>query len=224
MDPETDEQKSTNFCKLINLLVNIGAEALRDVLLKKIPQNRLAAVIQQNYTLLSNLKKQKVLTEPQIDLLQEPQPDPSKFDISLLVALLRNICPNIEAPTPDWQVRVPAANDNSIGAEILRIKNIRNSSLHISSTLMPKAIFTPLWNELVGIIVRISTKVNQAATIKVVAKIGKLEHSEIDPSGEKEKKWLKQLKDWHTQITDIMLGKINSVQSSLESFHVRVSL
>ena len=216
MDSETDQQKSSNFCKLICLLVDIGGEALRDVLLKEIPQNKLAVTIKRNYTLLSNLKRKKVLSEPQYKLLQEPQPDPSKFDISLLVALLRNICPKIEASTPDWKVEEPDVSDNSIGAEILRLKNIRNSIQHKSSTLMPKATFTPLWSELVGIIDRISTKVNQAANTKVMEKIRQLEHSEIDPSGEKEKKLLKQLEDWQTQIIDIMIEKFNSLQGSLD--------
>ena len=222
MDLETHQQKSANFYKLISLLVDIGGETLRDVLLKEIPQNQLAVVILQNHNLLSDLKRIKVLTEPQYDLLQEPQPDPLKFDISLLVALLRNICPNIEAPTPDWKVGVPAQNDFSIGAEILRIRNIRNSNLHISSTMMPKAVFTPLWNELESIIIRISIKVSQAAFNKVMRKISLLEHSEVDPSGEKEKKLLKQFKDWQTQITDILSEKINSLQSSLDSLHVQV--
>ena len=222
MDEETEQQQSANFYRLISLLIDLGGEALRDVLLKEIPQNQLQNVIQQNTALLTSLKNIKVLTDPQYNLLQETPPDPTKFDISLLVALLRNLCQNIEPPKPDWKNAVPDSNDFSMGAELLRIKNIRNTKMHVSTTLMPQSTFQPLWIDLAAIIIRIANKVSPECGLKFSKKIVFLEGTEIDPSGEKEKQLLKTLKDWQAQIIDILNEKVSSLQSSLEHLHLKV--
>ena len=222
MEEETEQQQSKNFYRLVTLLIDIGGEALRDVLLKEIPLNQLGNVIQNNITLLSRLKNMKVLTEPQFDLLQEIQPNPTKFDISLLVALLRNLCPGIEPPDPDWKVAVPDSEDLSMGAELLRIKNIRNTKMHVSTTLMPKSTFQPLWTELAAIIHKIAFKVSSECGLRISRKVVLLEGADINPLGEKERQLLNTLKDWQTQIIDIINEKVNSLQSSLESLHLKV--
>ena len=223
MDQETEEQQSANFFKIVRLLVDIGADALRYAFLKEIPSNKLASELQLNFSKFMSLKKKKVLTEPQFDLLQESPPDPSKFDISLLVALLRNICPNIEKPKYGWSVKIPDEKDKSLGAELLRIRNIRNKHLHPSSTLMPEQLFKPLWTDLVAIITRIAVSVNNEVTGQIIKKISLLEQRDIDPAGEEEKKIFQIFQNWQMQIADILFEEIDSVKNSLGSLHLKVN-
>ena len=222
MEEETEQQQSCNYYRLVTLLIDIGGEVLRDELLKEIPLNTFGNVLQNNINLLTRLRNMKVLTEPQFALLLESPPDPNKFDVSLLVALLRNLCPHIK-PVPDWTIGVPGPTDHSIGAELLRIKNIRNTKMHIPTTVMPKSTFQPLWTELAAIIHSIAFQVSQECCFKISKKILILENANVDPSGEKEQRLLKTLKDWQEQIIDILNEKVNSIQKSLESLHLKVN-
>ena len=222
MEEETEQQQSCNYYRLVTLLIDIGGEVLRDELLKEIPLNTFGNVLQSNINLLTSLRNRKVLTEPQFALLLESPPDPNKFDISLLVALLRNLCPHIK-PVPDWDIGVPDPTDDSMGAELLRIKNFRNSFMHIPSSLMPKATFKPLWIELAATIIRIALKVSSDCGDEISTKVALLKVAVIDPTGEKEQQQMKTLKDWQEQTIDILNEKIKSLENSIESLHLKVN-
>ena len=105
MGDESKREQSANFSRLARLLLDVGTEVLRDVLWKEIPKNQLENKVQQNAGTLKFLKKQRP------DLFQKKPLDPTEFDISLLVALLTNICPNIKAPSTGWNFQYLDPND-----------------------------------------------------------------------------------------------------------------
>ena len=56
-------------------------------------------------------------------------PDPDKFDITLLICLLTNIFPNeIKAPCTGW--KDPNPTDTSLWADLIRMRNLRNEIAH----------------------------------------------------------------------------------------------
>ena len=221
MEPETERQQSVNYFKIIKLLVDVGGDVLREALLKEIPETQLANKFSLNYSKFVILKKQKVLTDPQFSLVTNPSPDPAKFDVSLLVALLRNICPNVEEPAKGWK-ECPDETDKSLGAELVRIRDIRNKRLHPASTLMPKGSFSSLWTDLSSIIIRIATGISSEVTSSFTEKIVYLKHEDTIPDGENEKKLFKTFIDWKNQIADILEEKMHLIEESLDSLHLKV--
>ena len=220
MDPETEQQQSANYFKIIKLLVDVGADVLREALLKEIPETQLANKFSLNYSKFVILKSQKVLTDPQFSLVTNPSPDPAKFDVSLLVALLRNICPNVEEPAKGWK-ECPDETDKSLGAELVRIRDIRNKRLHPASTLMPKGLFLPLWTDLVSIIIRIATGISPEVTYRITEKIVYLKQEDTKPDGENEKKFLQIFIDWKNQMSD-MEEEMHHIKQSFDILHLKV--
>ena len=120
-------EESANFYRLIKLIVDFGSEILRDVLLQLVKPSTLETVLQANTIAIDNLLLRKVIYPKQHDLLTNITPNVEEFDVSLLVVVFRNICPNVPAPILGWNVKVPDSNDFSLAADLLRLRNIRNA-------------------------------------------------------------------------------------------------
>ena len=119
----------------------------------------------------------------------------ANFDISLLYILLANIC-GLPTPATGWK-NSPATTDQSLGADIIRIKNFRNSVYaHVSKASIDDTTFNSYWSDIRDILVRLGgTSYDEAITT--------LETECMDPSVEEDYKNL--LKEWKKQddhITD----------------------
>ena len=131
MDPL---QAKANYSRICQLLIDKGGDALRSAFHVMHPPSTLAAVLNVNKSVLKTLRKHRVITPSQWDLLfpASGRPDSNKFDITLLTILLRNIC-GLSAPTTGWNV-MPPTGETSTPADIVRIKIFRNQVYgHIAS-------------------------------------------------------------------------------------------
>ena len=149
-------EESALFFRLISLVVDVGSEVLRDVLLELVKPDTLETVFQKSHAILNTLVQKRSLFQEQYDLLTKTPPDPEEFDISLLVKIFRNICPSVTPQYFDWRVD-PDDDDLSLAADLKRLLNIRNSVYaHRNSTKVTNAEFETLWSDLSDIIDRIS--------------------------------------------------------------------
>lgn len=216
---QANQEAVSKYFKLIISLVDVGADALRSLLQKNLSNDDLATVIEGKGDVLQDLLQKKVLTQSQLELLQEVPPNPSEFDISLLVVVLRHFCQNIQEPAMGWNVKEPKQDDHSTGAELLRLRQIRNHSAHLPSPEMTDTTYENLWNELVCTIVRITLSISNEATATAIRKIGKIENMEINPAGTTEKAAFQRFKKWQTQATDIIQDKLESLEKYVHRFH-----
>ena len=111
---------------------------------------QLYAFFNQQKSTLKNLKKLNILKQDQFDLILPPNStlcDSNTFDITLIVLLIINFV-NIPAPRGGWKQKVPNANDKSIGACILLIRNLRNLILHGSLDAFDEPYFNKIWQEI----------------------------------------------------------------------------
>lgn len=100
-------------------------------------------------------------------------PDYSKFDVTLLYTLIKNLCPSL-TPTRGWGIQ-PNAMDTNIGDEIERLKLFRNNYYaHPESTKMTDNKFREVWNNLKSLFQRIQTftksKYNYAEELSKIEK------------------------------------------------------
>ena len=155
--------------KLMRLILDAGAEALRKVL-QGIHPGTLQVVLSCKssfstctsstciYHCLSDLKKRKIINQNQWDKLYPAYPNNpniNDFDITLLSVLLRNICGLSPPSTTGWD-KFPTPLDFSVEADIVRIKLFRNKHFgHIPHSAVSEADFKALWAEISSPLVRL---------------------------------------------------------------------
>ena len=178
-------QEKANFTRLSRLLVNKGTEALRITLDAIHAPVNLPVVLNANKATLIRLKP-RVINDTQWDLLFPPSgnpPDSKTFDVTLLTILLRNIS-GFPPPATGWNT-MPPDTDNSIQANITRIKLFRNQVYaHVTSTQVDKSTFDDLW-------LKIS---NALIDLKIPTK--EIDELKACPLGPKEEFYKQSLTEW----------------------------
>lgn len=83
-------------------------------------------------------------------------PDYSKFDVTLLYTLIRNLCPGLE-PTRGWG-NEPRPTDTQIGDDIERLRLFRNKNFaHLSSATIPDEKFKDIYNTLKSVFYKLKS-------------------------------------------------------------------
>lgn len=128
---------------------------LVDILNNQIKPGDLYNKINSSSTL--KLGKNKLRTDQlKLCFLPPPHiPDYSKFDVTLLYTLIRNLCPSL-TPTRGWGLE-PDALHITIGDDIERLRLFRNNFVHGESTEIPDYEFRTLWSNIKDVSQRIHT-------------------------------------------------------------------
>ena len=146
---DTSEEK-TNGTRLARLLVDGGTHVLRKFLDSVYPEPKLLAKgLNKNSVKFQHLKSKRVISDHQWEKLFPPSglpPDSKEFDITLLHLLIRETC-YLPVPLTGWH-KMPADDDQSLEANIARIKCFRNELCHSVSTGIPNEEFEDKWNTL----------------------------------------------------------------------------
>ena len=178
-------QEKANFTRLSRLLVDKGTEALRITLDAIHAPANLPAVLNANKATLLRLKP-RVINDIQWDLLFPPSgnpPESKTFDVTLLTILLRNIS-GLPPPATGWNA-MPPDTDNSIQANITRIKLFRNQVYaHATSTQVDKTTFDGLWLKISKALIDLNIPANEIDELKTC------------PLGSKEECYKQSLKEW----------------------------
>lgn len=181
-------REATNFARVSRLLVDGGTLTLRKVFDGIHPPNTLQAVLMSHLPLMLKLKRRKILTDLQWDLLFPASPahvDSSTFDITLLVVLLRNIC-SLPAPVKGWD-ELPLVTETNKQDDIARIKFYRNEVYaHASKASLLDVDFANIWAKAVDALLRLGAN---------AADINELKNASMDP--EANLRCMKSLKQWY---------------------------
>ena len=145
---EISEEK-INGTRLGRLLIDGGTHVLREFFHSIYPPAKLQHVLNNNRPKLQSLKSRRVIFDSQWEKLFPPSgdpPDSKTFDVSLLHLLIREIC-HLTAPLTGWH-KMPAEDDESLEANITRIKCFRNELSHVTSTGIPNDEFEKKWEQI----------------------------------------------------------------------------
>ena len=222
----TSEEK-TNGTRLSRLLIDGGTHLLRKLLDSVYPEPKLLAKeLKKNSVKFQNLKSKRVIFDHQWEKLFPPSglPDSKEFDISLLQLLIREVC-YLPVPLTGWH-KMPADDDQSLEANIARIKCFRNELCHSVSTSIPNEEFEDKWNAITSSLEAIKIDVYRK-------KIQTLKNDSIDHKTHKRveeevEKWLKfqeledvkpitQLESCFPDIKETMFGRSEELQKVVES-------
>lgn len=149
-----DDQR--NFACVTIASVDLIKLPLIDILESRIKPVDLYKEINLHSNILSGKYK---LSQDQLNLcfLQPPaKPDYSKFDVTLLYTLIRNLCPSLK-PTKGWGTQ-PDDADIQIGDDIERLRLVRNNCYaHADSAEISDTDFKDIWKKLKSTIIRMQT-------------------------------------------------------------------
>ena len=209
-------KETTNYARLCRLLIDIGAEALRDKFNDIHKPATLYRVLNNVKPKLHSLRSKGILNPIQWGYLYPAIPSKvssANFDISLLYILLANIC-GLPTPATGWK-NSPATTDQSLGADIIRIKNFRNSVYaHVLKASIDDTTFNSYWSDIRDILVRLGgASYDEAITT--------LETECMDPSVEEDyknllKEWKKQ-DDYITEQLDLIVQNTGKTHELLQN-------
>ena len=222
---DTSEEK-TNGTRLARLLVDGGTHVLRKFLDSVYPEPTLLAnELKKNRTKFQTLKSKGVIFKEQWEMLFPTSglPDSKEFDITLLHLLIRELC-CLKAPRTGWH-KMPADDDQSLEANIARIKCFRNELCHSVSTGIPNEEFEDKWNTITSSLEAIKIGVYRK---KIQAlKNDSIDHKTHKRVEEEVEKWqqfqeledikpISQLESYFPDIQEPMFGRSQELQEVVE--------
>ena len=205
-----------NFQRLARLLISGGTVLLREAFDIKCPPSNLSTTLQNPAT--KKLLKAAKLTKPQRDCLY-PSPGmygkSTDFDITLLFRLLRTIC-GLAPPVTGWDA-LPASTDDSLEADLARIKYYRNSMYgHVTENMeISDDEFSVRWREVSEALVRVAGQISPA---KAKEWKNAIDTFLKDPLTEEDKRHEQELRQWYQNDTEVKeyLEKVESSMNHLE--------
>ena len=205
-----------NYQRLARLLISGGTVLLREAFDIKCPPSNLSTTLQNPAT--KRLLKAARLTKPQWDCLY-PSPGmygkSTDFDITLLFRLLRTIC-GLAPPVTGWDA-LPASTDDSLEADLARIKYYRNSMYgHVTENMeISDDEFSRLWREISEALARVAGQISPA---KAKEWKNAIDTFLRDPLTEEDKRNEQELQRWYQNDTEVKkyLEKVESSMKHLE--------
>ena len=167
--PLASSVEKTNGNKLSRLLIDGGTTVLRNIFDSYHPPKMLFVNLHANYSILSNLRRKKILNGSQWEKLFPPgggHPSSKNFDITLLFLLLSNIC-GLYPPTSGPWHKMPPASDTSREANLTRVKFYRNELYgHVATTGIPTPEFIVKWQEVSSVLVSLGLNQSEVDRLK----------------------------------------------------------
>ncbi|KAK3104921.1 hypothetical protein FSP39_013227 [Pinctada imbricata] len=146
-------EEEINYCRYSIGVMKVTPQALRQIFRSRHPD--LKTFLSQNKGKCQHLRKIKILTETQWDNLYPSTGSANldDFDATLLILLLRNLS-NVTPPATGWNTD-PVPSDTSLGADLLRLRGIRNEHAHCKNMRMTNTEFGKKWSNLTVILARL---------------------------------------------------------------------
>ncbi|XP_068732887.1 NLR family CARD domain-containing protein 3-like isoform X3 [Montipora capricornis] len=213
--PFASSKETTNYARLCRLLVDVGTQAMRDTFDTIHPPATLHRILSSTsaaYPTLKWLQRKKILNPTQWGKLYPTIPSSvssASFDITLLMVLLRNICGfSPPASTGNWD-ELPLQGDNSIEANIARIKYYRNNvHAHASQASVDDTVFNFLWQDISKVLLALGSGTLYATVIS------RMKTDCMDPDVEEHYREL--LKEWKKD-DDNTKEKLENLEELLKS-------
>ncbi|CAG2247007.1 unnamed protein product [Mytilus edulis] len=146
-----------NYVRMSLLLTGISPRAARTFFDREFAPTCLDASLKKEYSKLWDLKKKHRINQSQWNLLfpRFPDvPDSKKFDITLMLTLLRNLTDITNNDDVGFDF-IPTAIETTPRADLARIKNYRNNLAHLDEGKVESSYLNIAWNDLTGAIGRL---------------------------------------------------------------------
>ena len=212
-----------NFQRVARLLISGGTSLLREIFDHIYPPSNLPTILNNSAT--KTQLRAANLTQPQWKCLYpstRAYGKSAEFDVTLLFRLLSTIC-NLPPPATGWKAP-PASTDHSLAADLLRIKDYRNSVYgHVNQAMeITDDEFKPLWQGITKVLVRIAGHISLAKKQEWQSAADAF----LKDSLTTEDEWnVQELRKWYINDTDVTesVEKLKTLtQEGMERLETRV--
>ncbi|XP_060580534.1 uncharacterized protein LOC132737291 [Ruditapes philippinarum] len=147
---------------------------------------------QQN--ILRELFQKNVINRYDYDLVSGQGLNLERFDISLLIRLILNLCKdNKQKPQSGWQTK-PHPKDEGLGADLLQLRDVRNKIIgHRADAKLSEAEYEKTWAKITAILLRVVERVDSKPSENFEQRINKYKHINVDTDNAKVKRLLDEL-------------------------------
>ncbi|XP_053398066.1 uncharacterized protein LOC123551165 [Mercenaria mercenaria] len=198
-------EETAYYLRLISMYIDLGTETVVKVFYYLTPKQNVKSFfsLPDIQSALKSLSKNKLLSCKEYKLVSY-NPNPEKFDISLLVTLLTNLYKRkLPAPNNGW-TSPPDSQDFSIAADLLRLRNIRNTVVaHQPRARLFKVQFDYLSRRVEDILLRLIRQVDPASETILKERIAAYKEKALDPQNDGEQEYLEKLRDWWENCEEI---------------------
>ena len=160
--PATTAKENENYARLSRAIVNFMTFILRELLTLYI----LPTDIERKALPFGSTKLKNLCAE-QWDLIHKSNIyGYNDFDITLLYALLRNVCTTVQKPSTKWgRNDLPKSNEVTLGDDIERIRIVKNClQSHTPTTQLKDSEFEDYWKILRDVCLRLDSLFNKKYT------------------------------------------------------------
>ena len=190
-----------NFQRLTRLLICGGTSLLREIFDHHCPPSHLPTRL-SDPTIEDLILNRAKLTKPQRDFLY-PSPgvygESKDFDLTLLFKLLRTIC-GLTPPPTGWDTP-PATSDLSLTADLVRIKNFRNTVYgHVHHMEITDDDFNFLWDYIKQTLLRIAGQISSTTKSNWQKAINNLLTAPLTKEDERN---VQELKRWYEEDVEV---------------------
>ena len=190
-----------NFQRLTRLLICGGTSLLREIFDHHCPPSHLPTRL-RNPAIEDLILNRAKLTKPQRDCLY-PSPgvygESKDFDLTLLCKLLRTIC-GLTPPPTGWDAP-PVASDLSLTADLVRIKNFRNTVYgHVRHMDITDDDFNFLWDYIKQTLLRIAGQISSTTKSNWQKAINNLLTAPLTKEDERN---VQELKRWYEEDVEV---------------------
>ena len=190
-----------NFQRLTRLLICGGTSLLREIFDHHCPPSHLPTRL-SDPTIEDLMLNRAKLTKPQRDCLY-PSPgvygESKDFDLTLLFKLLRTIC-GLTPPPTGWDTP-PATSDLSLTADLVRIKNFRNTVYgHVHHMEITDDDFNFLWDYIKQTLLRIAGQISSTTKSNWQKAINNLLTAPLTKEDERN---VQELKRWYEEDVEV---------------------
>ena len=158
----TTTKENENYARLSRAIVDLMTFMLREILtLYILPTDVERKALPFGSTKLKNLRTE------QWDLINKANTyGYADFDITLLYALLRNLCTSVPKPSTNWgRNDMPNSSEVTLGDDIERIRIVKNClQSHTPTTKLHDVAFEDFWKILRDVCVRFDSLFNKKYT------------------------------------------------------------
>ena len=205
-----------NFLRLCMLMIDLGSEVMRLEFDNIVKPADLPNSLKTNRTKLIHLPR-NVFTYSMDQTLYSCAPVSygcsNDFDISLLMVLFRNLC-NLKPPpsTGNWS-DMPRPSDNSLEADLVRLKLYRNELFaHTKTCSIEESKFHKYWTDISYIILQRGKHFSSSFLW-----VNRINHMLTIPLSASDTRWIEELKRWYLEERTVKEMLTNVVTELLTS-------
>ncbi|XP_060561128.1 uncharacterized protein LOC132720911 [Ruditapes philippinarum] len=172
----------------------------------------------EQQTKLWELSKRNLLNKCDYNLVYGQVLNLERFDISLLIRLILNLCKDeTTKPQLGWKTK-PLPKDESLGADLLRLRNVRNKIIgHRADAKLSEAEYKQVWAKVKAILLRVIEQVDKDSREDFERRLNEYQQLNIDAEKSKVQRLLNELLQYKKEI-DFLQEKVEELIKRSQEF------